>query len=191
MSKKYIFIGAAGSGKSLIANQVFTKLKKKHLNVELVPEWIRYDININGPMQSIWEQYRTYQKQKELEDSVPETFDYVMVDSGVLTPVFYANLYFNHRQPRERLVLQDMYKFLLDDVSRYEKIFFLPSHFTYSANANILNDGTRFQTQNDIDILNDQMDMFFCRLHKFDNVYKIDCPLEIRCKSVLKIIMDK
>jgi nicotinamide riboside kinase len=190
-NKKIVFVGAPGSGKSFLSNNVFTELKSKHINSEIIHEFIRYDIQANGPMQSIWEQYRTRTKQKELEDAVPDAYDYVCIDSGTLTPYFYACLYADFNDTRQRIVLQDMYKYLLDDIAlkRYDYVFFLPAKHTYEVNKNILNDGTRFQTQDETNILDDHMSLIFGKLHKFDNVYTIDCSLDKRVQTVLNIIL--
>ena len=120
MTKKIAFVGSAGSGKSTLACEVFTELKKQNYNAELINEWIRYDIQANGPMQSVWEQYRTLHHQRQLEDSVPKEVDYMITDSGCLNPYFYSCLYTSGADERQRLVLADMFKFLIDDL--YKKL---------------------------------------------------------------------
>jgi GTPase SAR1 family protein len=190
MTKRIVFIGAAGCGKSTLSTEVFLALKKKHLNAELVTEWIRNDINRNGPMCDIFEQYRTRQHQKELEDAIPTEVEYLAVDSGTLTPYFYSCLYADHKDARQRLVLQDMYRYLLDDLylRRYDYIFYLPVKQTYSANKKILSDGTRFQTMEEIDTLDDHMRLIFTKLHKLDNIFTADWALAERPQFVLDII---
>jgi GTPase SAR1 family protein len=66
MGKKIIFIGTASSGKSTLSTNVFSTIKSAGYNAELVDEFIRRDIQANGPMESIWEQYRTRAKKKEI-----------------------------------------------------------------------------------------------------------------------------
>lgn len=185
MSKKIIFIGTASSGKSTLATGVFSKLKETGKNVELVDEFIRKDIQMNGPMETIWEQYRTRTKQRELEDSVPEKVDFTIIDSGTLTPYFYACMYANCQKPRERLVLQDMHKYLLDDLylKRYDLVFYLP----YIEN-NSADDGTRFQTIEQIKALDQHMNLFFMKQNKMDNIFLIDKPYEQRLKFVVEKI---
>lgn len=187
------FVGAAGSGKTTIAKDLFVALKKKGYNTELTSEWIREDIQANGHLESIWEQYRTRMKQMEREDAVPKNIDYHISDSGTLTMFFYAALYANKTKPRERLVLSDMYKYFLDDIylKRYDYVFFLPSCQTYEKNMNILNDGTRFQTEEEIDLLNRHMSMMFTEVHKTENVFSIDSPIDKRLNQVLEILKIK
>jgi nicotinamide riboside kinase len=180
--KRIVFIGAAGSGKSALSSQVFAALKTAGRQTEHVHEFVRVDIHRNGAMTSIWEQYRTRQYQKELEDVVPAVVDYVICDSGTLTPFFYATLYANLSDPRERLVLQDMYRYLLDDLvlRRYDLVFFLP------VMGNVkLDDGTRFQTPEEIRLLDDHMRLFFTKLHPMSNVHFIECNFDQRLEAVM------
>lgn len=188
--KKICIIGNAGAGKSTLAGKIFSALKPLKVNVELVPEFIRGDIQVNGPMQSIWEQYRTRFSQKEIEDAIPNNVDYAVIDSGTLTPYFYACLYSNKENERERLVLQDMYKFFLEDLykRRYDYVFFLPRAQTYAANPDILTDGTRYQSADEINTLETHMTLLFGNLHKLNNVHVLDCPLDQRLDKVLEII---
>jgi nicotinamide riboside kinase len=183
--KRIVFIGAAGCGKSTLATDVFSKLKQQSFNVDMVTEWIRGEINARGPMQSIWEQYRTRNHQKELEDAIPDAVELSIVDSGTLTPYFYSTLYADGKNARERLVLQDMYRYLMDDLylGRYDLIFYLPR--TRGVDTN---DGTRFQAENDLDHLDEHMRLVFTRIYKGNNVHVIDEPFGSRCEKVLKII---
>jgi thymidylate kinase len=185
--KKIVFVGGPGSGKSTISAEVFVELKKRGANVELVTEWIRQDLWINGPMTTIWEQFRTYAKQREIEDSVPTTVDWVVTDSGTLTPYFYAIEYCDQKDPRQRLVLHEMYNRLVTDIftNRYTHIFYLPTTETYKRNSNILSDGTRFQTLEQANKLDQNMRSTFCEMIKNDSVYTVDVPLEERGQFVL------
>jgi hypothetical protein len=188
--KRIAFIGNAGSGKSTLSADVFVQLKKLNVNVELVPEYVRTDIQLNGPMTTIWEQYRTRNNQKELEDSIPANVEYMITDSGVLTPYFYSCLYADNTIPRERIVLQDMYRHLLDDLylRRYSHIFFLPMKETYQQNPNILSDGTRYQSRDEIMTLEIHFDLVFNKLHRVDNIHILECPLTDRVERVMNII---
>ena len=191
--KRIVFVGAAGCGKSTCATEIYTSLKKLNKNVEMIFEWIRYDIQSNGPMENILEQYRTLQYQRELEDAVPSNVEYVITDSGTLLPYFYTCLYAKRLNARERLVLQDMYRYLLNDLylNRYYKIFYFPLSLTYETNPGILTDGTRYQTTDELAILDGHMDLMFNKLHNLGNVHKIDCPLAERTQAVLDIILNE
>lgn len=191
MTKKIAFIGSAGSGKSTLAADIFVELKKKGHKVELVTEWIRQDIQVNGPMTTIWEQYRALHHQRSIEDAVPKEADWMITDSGVLTPYFYSCLYSNKANERERLVLADMFKFLIDDLyqKRYQYVFFLPGKYAYSTNKDITKDGTRYQTDEELQILDDHMRLVFTRMFKVDNIIELDVPMAKRTKEVLKVLL--
>lgn len=180
--KRIVFIGSAGSGKSTLATTVFSELKQAGRKVEHVHEWVRSDLQAHGPMRSIWEQYRTRQYQKELEDAVPSAADYVIIDSGTLTPFFYAALYSDPTDSRQRLVLSDMFKYLIDDLylRRYDLVFFLPS-----IAGSDLTDGTRYQTAEQIRTLNDHMELVFTRVHKLDNIHKVQSGFDKRLEEVM------
>lgn len=165
-----------------LATSVFTALKQAGRQAEHVHEFVRYDIHAHGPMTSIWEQYRTRQFQKELEDAVPNDVDYVICDSGTLSPYFYASLYADASEPRQRLVLQDMYRYFITDLftRRYDLVFYLPS-FDHPN----LNDGTRYQTENEIKILDEHMRLVFTKLHRLDNVHMVQSGLDLRLEEVM------
>ena len=182
--KKITLVGSAGAGKSTLAHGIFTSLKKKNINVEIAHEFIRGEVQRNGPMQSIWEQYRTRSHQKEIEDAIPQSVDVMISDCGTLSMYFYAVNYFKNNNPRDRLVLQDMYKYLIDDIylKRYDLIFYLP------ATKGLIEDGTRFQTLEDVNNIDAHMRMVFTTLHKTEGTHCIDGPLDDRHDLVMKII---
>lgn len=192
MTKRAVFIGSAGSGKSTIVTDVITSLKKKGINAEHVPEMIRYDIHQNGPMESIWEQYRALNNQQEYEDGIPSGVDFSIIDSGCLTPYFYACLYTSTATERERLVLSDMFRYLIDMIykKRYDFIFFLPAKLTYEETGleTITNDGTRTQSPEELSTLDQHMALLFTKIFKADNIHILDCPLNKRLSKVLKIM---
>jgi nicotinamide riboside kinase len=182
MTKRIAFVGAPSSGKTALAAAVFAALKQAGRKTEHVHECVRHDINAHGPMTSIWEQYRTRQFQKELEDAVPAVVDYVVCDSGTLSPYFFAVLYADPTEPRQRLVLHDMYRYLLDDLflSRYDRVFYLPLLGTPD-----LDDGTRYQTTREIRILNDHMRLVFTQLYRLPNIYTVESSFERRLEEVM------
>lgn len=190
MTKKICVIGNAGSGKTTLVSNLFRYLKENGKNAEMVSEFIRTDIQANGPMTSVWEQYRTRENQKSIEDAVPQV-DYLIVDSGTLTPYFYACLYYDKTDVRQRLVLQDMYKYLVNDLmmKRYSHVLFLPRDQTYATNKNILSDGTRYQTDVEIEQLESHMSLYFNTVFKLDNVFTLNSPLAKRLDEAVSIIL--
>lgn len=186
--KKIVFIGAPGSGKTTLTNGVFAALKTRGINVEIAPEMIRYDVQQSGAMQSVWEQYRTRNRQKELEDAIPDSVEILVSDAGTISMYFFAVHYINPENARERLVLQDMYRYLLDDIylNRYDLIFYLPTQPNVDTD-----DGTRFQSAEDIEMLDMHMGMVFTALHKTSRIFRIDGPMDGRHDIVMNIIEEQ
>ena len=52
----------------------------------------------------------------------------------------------------------------------------------------IANDGTRYQSADELDILDQHMTLIFTKIFNADNIYKLDCPLNERLTTVLDII---
>jgi hypothetical protein len=190
MTKKIAFVGGPGSGKSTLAAEAFTAFKKLGKNVEMVSEWIRKDIARNGPMVTVFEQARTLMYHREEESDFPPQVEYVLVDSGCLTPYFYTAIYAEKDHVKHRLPIQDMYRYLLDDLyrKRYEHIFFVPRAFTDAAGATF-DDGTRYQTKTETDLLERFMRLIFLEVHRMDNIHELDCPLSERISRVVGTVL--
>lgn len=190
MTEKICIIGSPGCGKSTLTADIFVAFKKLGYNTELVPEWIRKDISRNGVMESVWEQFRTLDWHRREEESFPPEVQYLLVDSGVLTPYFYSALYAKKNNPRERLVIQDMHAALLDDLynRRYDHIFFVPRFRTDQAGLSF-QDGVRFQKGDETEILESYMTLMFTKVHRLDNIHILDCELRYRVGEIVRTIL--
>jgi hypothetical protein len=190
VTTRITFIGGPGSGKSTTAADVFVQLKKLGRNVEMIQEWVRRDIMRNGPMQSVFEQYRTLMFHRREEEHFPPNVEYLIHDGNTLTPYFYAAVYANKGDKRERLVVQDMHAALLDDLysRKYDLIYFLPRAIA-DASASYFDDGTRFQSAEDVAVLEDYMRLLFTKVHNLDNIRVLDCPLHQRNEVLISDIL--
>lgn len=190
MTQKIVFIGGPGCGKSTLTADVFVAFKKLGKVTEFVPEWIRREIMREGVMTSVWEQYRTMNNHRREEMDFPASVEYLILDGGTLTPYFYAALYSQKQDRKERLVVQDMYEFLLHDLysKKYDHIYFLPRIHTDNAGVSF-QDGTRFQTDDDLQVLETYMTLIFTKIHRMDNVRVLDCPLDERVPTVIQDIL--
>jgi hypothetical protein len=177
-TKRITFIGGPGSGKSTTAADLFVQLKKLGKNVEMIQEWIRRDIMRNGPMKSTFEQYRTMMYHRREEENFPPHVEYLIHDGNTLLPYFYAALYADKSDLKERLVIQDMYASMLDDLysRKYDLIYFLPRIHAVSTGTPF-EDGTRIQTPDQVDLLERYMSLMLTEVHRMDNVRVLDCPV--------------
>ena len=86
-----------------------------------------------------------------------------------------------------------MFKFLIDDLfqKRYDYVFFLPGKEIYDKDKDkIIEDGTRYQTTEELKILDDHMELVFTRMFNVDNVINLDCSLDERAETVMKILIN-
>lgn len=189
MTQKIALIGGPGSGKSTTTAEIFVAFKKMGHNVEFVPEWIRRDIAINGPMETVWEQYRTFINHREAEEHFSPKVEYLVIDSGCLTPYFYTALYASKNNQRERLAVQDMHESFVNILYQrhYDHIFFLPRFRTDELGISF-QDGVRYQTDAEISALESYMTLVFTRIYKMDNIHVLDCPLRDRVPTVLRTV---
>ena len=189
---RIVFIGAPGCGKSTLAADVFTAFKKLGKNAELVMEWIRRDIMKNGSMTNVFEQYRTLMYNRHEEEDFPRQVEYIIQDGGTLLGYFYAAVYSTKTDQKERLVIQDMYEALLKDLysKKYDYIYFLPRAEVQAIGANT-DDGTRYQSDHQIEVLENYMRLIFTEIHRMDSVKVLDCPLGQRVNTVISDVIGR
>lgn len=184
---RIVFIGGPGCGKSTASADLFITLKKLGKNTELVPEWVRRDIMINGPMNNVFEQYRYLAHNKREESHFADNVEYIVQDGGRLLGYFYASFYSTRQDKKEKLVISDLYNDLLDTLysGYYDRIYFLP-RAPVAQTGGLFNDGTRYQTTDDADALEDYMKMIFTKIHRMDSVRVVSGPLDQRIELILK-----
>jgi hypothetical protein len=141
-------------------------------------------------MQNTFEQYRTLMHHRVEEERFPPNVEYLIHDGNTLTPYFYAALYAQKDDPKERLVIQDMYAVLLDDLysRKYDLIYFLPRIRADTAGSTF-DDGTRVQTPAQVDLIERHMGLLLTELHKFDNIRVLNCPLGKRNEILIGDIL--
>lgn len=183
---RIVFIGPPGCGKSTLAAELFVALKKMGWNTELIPEWCRRDIMKNGTMKDVLEQYRYMFHNHIEENHFPVCVNYIVQDGGRLTGYFYAAVYSTGNDQREKLVLQDLYKDMLDMLydGHYDRIYFLPRAPVIEAGG-IFKDGTRTQTLEQTEALESFMRTILTDIHKTDAVRIVSGPLDERLDLIL------
>lgn len=101
-------IAGPGAGKSTLAAELYAKMKRLHLNVEMVREVAKkyaYEGKKVGP----FEQLSILGEQIKEESSLFGKVNYVVTDSPVLLGAFY--LEYNHNQDFMNQAVHDYYKF--------------------------------------------------------------------------------
>lgn len=101
-------IGGPGAGKSTMAADLYSKMKRKHMNVEMVREVAKeyaYDGRKIGP----FEQIAIIGEQIKKESSLFGKVDYIVTDSPVLLGAFYFD--YNHNERFMNKMVQDYYRF--------------------------------------------------------------------------------
>lgn len=89
MYKRLNLWGGPGSGKSVLASEIFVLCKKKGMKVELVPEWIKH---------WAWEKYEprgmdelyVLAKQVHMEDRLLRAGAYIITDSPIRMQLAYC-----------------------------------------------------------------------------------------------------
>ena len=84
-------IGAPCSGKSTLACELFVFLKKKHLNVEYVNEFVK-NLIWEDNLDDINDQYYVAKNQYKIIKNVSKKVDYIICDSPLFNSLFY-NMY--------------------------------------------------------------------------------------------------
>lgn len=96
--------GAPGTGKSVMAAEVFAEMKKRGLNVELVTEYAK-QIAWDGSHSILQDQLYLFAKQNRRLDRLRAHVDYVISDSPLLLGLVYAPTnYYKQFEPMVREV---------------------------------------------------------------------------------------
>lgn len=147
-SKLITFIGAPSSGKSTLATDVHTELKKMGKNSIYIPEaatdWIaEYGL----PDQPI-DQLTIFYKQLNRERMFIGSKEYIICDSSGILNYFYFRGLFNEKLTNKNIAtINHLQKEILKTLNQWDHIFYVPP---MDVNPN---DGVRYHNKNDIDRL--------------------------------------
>jgi len=178
---KIALIGGAGCGKSGQCAHFFSSLKYDSIPVEQIQEWVREAFNKNlipFPSENPWVEEYIYREQKDKEDCIPSEIKYMITDSPTMLSFIYTLQY--AKLPKDKYLLEKMYEYFLNDISRYDYIFLCVREKEYNK------DGTRTQTKEEVIYLDNKI----INLLELYNIkyYKITGTPEERTKTMRKII---
>ena len=112
-------VGAPCSGKSTLACELFVYLKKRHMNVEYVNEFVKNLIWENN-LEDINDQYYVAKNQYKIIKNVSKKVDYIICDSPLFNSLFYNEYNKNNISNVEKtkeFILEKMKE--LEESSRY------------------------------------------------------------------------
>lgn len=114
MTKIINFIGGPCIGKSTLATKLFFHMKTLGLNVEYLPEYIKFETYSRDSVHD-WYQFKVFAIQNDLlSDMRLSGIDYVITDSPLILPPIYYN---GH--------ISSFLKFALDVFNDYDNVNFL------------------------------------------------------------------
>lgn len=143
--KLIMVMGPPASGKSTLAAEVHTELKKKGLNSAFVVEAATDFIAEYGVPNSPQDQMIIFYKQLNREKMFLESKDYIICDSSSILNYFYfRSLYPNKLSNKDVASINHMQKEILKHINLVDNIFFVPAIDTKT------DDGIRFHQTSEI-----------------------------------------
>jgi thymidylate kinase len=186
-SKKGKLISIMGppcSGKSTLASEVHTKLKKMGLNSVFVGEAATDFIAEWGTPNSPQDQMVIYYKQLNREKMFLDSKDFIICDSSSLLNYFYfRGLFSGSLSNKDIATINHIQKEILKNLSLWSHIFFVPPFETDT------NDGIRFHDKEQIDKLSRWIKSYL----EIENINHNDLTkikLNERVDYIIKIILD-
>lgn len=140
-------IGGPGTGKSTLAAELYAKMKRMHLSVEMVRE-VAKEWAWEGKAIGPFEQIAILGEQIKKESSLFNKVDYIITDSPVLLGAFYFD--YNHNELFMNKMVRDYYLFAASKDMEF-KNYIIPRSGTYDkigrfeseAEAEDIDDGIR------------------------------------------------
>jgi thymidylate kinase len=186
-SKKGKLISIMGppcSGKSTLASEVHTRLKKMGLNSVFVGEAATDFIAEYGVPNSPQDQMIIYYKQLNREKMFLDSKDFIICDSSSLLNYFYfRGLFSENLSNKDIATINHIQKEILKNLSLWSHIFFVPPFETDT------NDGIRFHDANQIDKLS-RLIKSYLEIENINHKDLTSVKLEDRVDFIIKSILD-
>jgi len=127
---KIAFFGTPGTGKSSVAQAVQVEMGSHECITAVCPEYAREFITKNGQPEHIAMQQGILFKQMHREDTLSHGCDMLFCDSPVFFCYSYALMAAEPNSKQQAKILRNLYKWaVLDNLHRYDMIFYLPRQF--------------------------------------------------------------
>lgn len=149
---KIAILGAPGTGKTTLAEDVNNELKYIGYNSEVVPEFARSFIRDYGSIEHVSEQIMIVHGQIELEERTAAHHDIVICDSCSLLCYIYGSIAADRSNKKDRYYLNYVHKMILDHLPTYDMFWFVPKE------REIMSDNIRSQTDSQAEIISGQIE---------------------------------
>ena len=176
-------MGPPSSGKSTLAAEVHTELKKRGINSAFVVEAATDFIAEFGIPNSPQDQMVIFYKQMNREKMFLESKDYIICDSSSILNYFYFRSLYDHKlSSKDVASINHMQKEILKHINLVDHIFFVPAIDTDTK------DGIRFHQGDEIKKLERWIKTYLeIENIKHDDLSKID--MNKRVDFILKEIL--
>lgn len=184
-SKLITVIGAPSSGKSTLATDIHTELKKLGKNSIFVSEAATDFIAEYGTPNTPIDQITIFYKQTNREKMYIGTKEFIVSDSsGILNYFYFRKLFNNPLSNKDIAVINHLQKEILKTLSQWSYIFYVPPLFSN------VEDGIRYQTKEEIS----QIDRWIKSYLEMENIPFHDLSnidLNKRQDQILKLILNR
>ena len=182
--KLIMVMGPPASGKSTLAAEVHTELKKKGINSAFVSEVATDFIAEYGVPNSPQDQMVIFYKQLNREKMFLESKDYIICDSSSILNYFYfRSLFGTELSNKDVALINHIQKEILKHINTIDMVFFVPPIDTNT------NDGIRFHQGDEIKKLGRWIKSYL-EMENIKHEDLSDIKMKDRVDYVIKKILD-
>jgi thymidylate kinase len=182
--KLIMIMGAPASGKSTLAAEVHTELKKRGLNSVFVSEAATDFVAEYGIPDSPQDQMIIFYKQLNREKMFLESKDYIICDSSSILNYFYFRQLFPEKLSNKDIAsINHIQKEILKHINTIDHIFYVPPMKDIDTN-----DGIRFSNSDDI-IKLDRWIKFYLELENINHTDISEIDMKMRVGFILNEIV--
>jgi nicotinamide riboside kinase len=168
--KLIMIMGPPASGKSTLASEVHTELKKRNINSVFVGESATDYIAEYGIPDSPNDQMVIFYKQLNKELMFLDSKDYIICDSSSILNYFYfRNLFDSKLSNKDIASINHLQKEILKHINTIDEIFYVPA-----MSVNDSDDGIRFHDKGEIEKLGTWIKSYL----EIENIKHIDLSNE-------------
>jgi nicotinamide riboside kinase len=181
-----MIMGAPSSGKSTLAAEIHTELKKMNKNSIFISEVATDFIAEYGIPNSPIDQMVIFYKQLNKETMFLSSKEYVICDSSSILNYFYFRQLFPEKLSNKDIAtVNHLQKEILKHINTIDKIFYVPPMINENTN-----DGIRYHNIDDINKLNRWIKSYL-ELENINHTDLTQIKIENRVKFILDDIINK